>query len=137
MAQCVADQFVLVVVEDSGIQQGLAREMRKCGCRTDQVQSVEAAISEISAHRYDTIFCDLAFSGELQGTDLLTITKNRYPDTDIVFVSNAMHFENRTRLIVQGAKFCLQLPIYEDTCHSVLKMLAENTEQQATLSPTQ
>jgi len=115
---------VLVVDDDDAMRYGLARELKKCGCTVHECTSVDEALEQL-------VFSDMRFPGGKDGDELLEVTLDQYPATEVILVSCAMDSKRKADLVAKGASLCLQKPIYKDHCIAAFSTLAVELQNAA------
>lgn len=122
---------VLVVDDDDAMRYGLARELKKCGCTVHECASVDEALEQLTKQNYSVVFSDMRFPGGKDGDELLEVTLDQYPATEVILVSCAMDSKRKADLVAKGASLCLQKPIYKDHCIAAFSTLAVELQNAA------
>ena len=68
---------ILVIDDEPGFVRGLARILRRDGYTVDTADNGTAGLTQIQAHRYDVLLCDLRMPG-LNGPDLYALVLHQY-----------------------------------------------------------
>jgi len=68
---------ILVIDDDRSFVSGLARILRRDGYTVDTADNGTAGLTQMQAHRYDVLLCDLRMPG-LNGPDLYTLVLHQY-----------------------------------------------------------
>jgi CheY-like chemotaxis protein len=76
---CVPDPLVRILVLDDepGFVSALAHLLRRDGYTVDTADDGQAGLTQLQAHRYDVLLCDLRMP-ELNGPDLYAIVLRQY-----------------------------------------------------------
>ena len=113
-----------MVVDEEIARYGLARELRKCGCRHVEVAgSVDMGLHLLRLSGYDVVFCGLNFGIKKDGEDFLDAASVEFPSTAVVMVSNSIEPTKSLDLILRGAQYCLKMPVFKAHCEVVLANL--------------
>src|SRR5882724_903704 len=68
---------ILVIDDEGSFVGGLAQLLRRDGYTVDTADNGMAGLTQIQAHRYDVLLCDLRMPG-LNGPDLYDLLLNKY-----------------------------------------------------------
>lgn len=111
---------ILVVDNDEAMRFGLARELKKCGCTVVVSESVEYALNQLSNTEYDLVFCGMRFPGGAGGEELLKNVQQHDLGAAVVLVSCDMDRNRKQQLLLDGASYCFQKPIFKEQCMTLL-----------------
>ncbi len=120
MSKCT----VLVIDDEDIMREGLARELRKCGCEVIQAPSLDEAYQLLEKIQCDIAICDIRLSGNQSGESFLESARVQFPLMKVVLISAAIDPNSRQRLLKKGASMCVQKPLFEKECLSVLAKVA-------------
>ena len=68
---------ILVIDDERSFVSGLARLLRRDGYTVDMAENGTAGLTQLQAHRYDVLLCDLRMPG-LNGPDLYALVLHQY-----------------------------------------------------------
>jgi DNA-binding response OmpR family regulator len=110
---------ILVVAADENFSQTIGRILCRCGYRTDQVRSGEAAMEALERTAYDLVLSEVGLPG-VCGLTLVCSARQHGRNTPFVLLG-APETERR-RWIVSGVEdvYCLPLPLDVDRLKQVV-----------------
>jgi len=117
-------QNILIVDDDTDIRFALKRIVGRCGHHANEVGSGSEALSAMSDHDFDMVFCDLRFRVGESGEQLLQTMRSDFPDVKIIMMSCAMDYSVRQDLLNKGAAECIQKPFFREQCADIIDRVA-------------
>lgn len=118
-------QNVLIIDDDEDIGFALKRIIGRLGYNVNVAASWAEALAQLSSHAVDVVFCDLRFPGDISGEEILGLLQLNFPEIKVVLMSCAMPREISSKLMQDGASYCLQKPFFKAECQEVMLHLAE------------
>ncbi len=108
----LAGRRVLVVDDDEAMLTAVSKVLRHAGATVDAARGVEEAVAFLSARdaSFDLVLTDLRMPG-LEGSSLITITKQTNPNVPVVIMSAFWTQEDKQECLELGANNFLDKPL--------------------------
>ncbi len=108
----LAGRRVLVVDDDEAMLTAVSKVLRHAGATVDAARGVEEAVAFLSARdaSFDLVLTDLRMPG-LEGSSLITITKQTNPNVPVVIMSAFWTQEDKQECLELGATNFLDKPL--------------------------
>ncbi|MDQ1316418.1 MAG: hypothetical protein QG641_25 [Candidatus Poribacteria bacterium] len=108
-----ATKTILLVDEDDDLRESIAYALAEEGYNTIPVDSEERALNFLNNGQIDLVITALN-APNIDGMKLLSITKEKHPETDVIIVSNSQNVEMTVKAIRAGAYDLQTKPINID-----------------------
>ena len=119
---------ILVVDDDEIILTSLSEFLRLEGYGVETASSFKEASAHLAAGAFQVVIADVSMP-EVDGFELLKVTRNRYPDTAVIMITGYGTIESAVEAIKRGAFDYLTKPIIDDE----IKLVIERALQQRML----
>jgi len=129
---------VLVVDEERGGRQQLAKLITGCGFKVDVAASAEVARKKVEGNSYDAVFLDLMLR-RIGGLELLPQILRIRPDVSVVVMAGDGLLESRMNAVKLGALHYLSKPVEQGALDGILRNCMERSrllQQMAQLKQT-
>lgn len=133
---------LLVVDDEPGITESLAKIFAREEVEVFTASSGEAALLELQKHPVDVVLTDLRMA-RLSGLDLLRTLRNEQPDTEVVLMTAYATVENAVEAMREGAYDFVTKPLRKQLVTRVVKralekraLVAENRRLKSALQST-
>ncbi|MDP3176808.1 MAG: sigma-54 dependent transcriptional regulator [Spirochaetaceae bacterium] len=106
-----SDKAVLIVDDEEGIREGLAKFFRREGYEAASAATPEEAIALAEKSYFAAAVLDVRMGGRDRGVDLLSELRSRDPDLSVVMVTGYGSVESAVRAMKDGASDYILKPI--------------------------
>jgi DNA-binding NtrC family response regulator len=104
---------ILIIDDELGITQGMARLLRRDGHSVDTAENGRLALAQLQKRHYDLLLCDLRMP-ELSGPDLYQILTRHHPDLcqRMIFLTGDLLSPTSQAFLEQHGLSCLFKPFH-------------------------
>ena len=114
LAPTPAPPRVLMVDDEPNVAQSVSAVLRQAGCEVDFVSTAAAALDALAGRAYDVVLTELGLA-EVDGSNLLTEVRRRWPTTCCVVLTGYASLESAVAALRHGAYDYLVKPcVIED-----------------------
>ena len=117
---------ILIVDDDEGIRTTLSAALKTAGYLADTASSGKEAIEKSNSNFYNLVIIDIRLP-DMDGTELLTATKERIPKTVKIILTGYPSLQNAVEAVNKGADGYIIKPAQPE---ELLKMVAEHLRKQ-------
>ncbi|MCB2214686.1 sigma-54-dependent transcriptional regulator [Desulfofustis glycolicus] len=105
---------ILVVDDDPVIRRLLEQRLAKQSYVVSVAENGQQAEAALREQPFDVVLTDLMMPGGIGGIEVLEITKNLYPDTQVVLITAHSSIDSAVEAMKKGATDYLEKPINFD-----------------------
>jgi len=105
---------ILVVDDDPVIRRLLQQRLKQEHYQVMVAEDGHQAKQLLEQHRFDVVLTDLVMPGEIGGIEVLEITKDRNPNTEVVLITAHSSVDTAVAAMKKGAADYLEKPINFD-----------------------
>jgi DNA-binding NtrC family response regulator len=105
---------ILVVDDDPVIRRLLEQRLAKQSYVVSVAENGQQAEAALREQPFDVVLTDLMMPGGIGGIEVLEITKNLYPDTQVVLITAHSSIDSAVEAMKKGAADYLEKPINFD-----------------------
>ena len=80
-------ETVLVVEDNAALRRAAVRQLRELGYNVLDVENGAAALTELETKKIDLLFSDVVMPGNIDGFELATMVRSRWPDVKVILTS--------------------------------------------------
>jgi DNA-binding NtrC family response regulator len=110
---------VLVVDDEISILKSIAHVLKDKGLSVDMAENGAEALKKVEAKRFDIVITDY-YMPVMNGRELLSIIKERFPRTLVIVISGFCTVEDRLDLLFKGAFNCIKKPFKVNELDTIL-----------------
>jgi DNA-binding response OmpR family regulator len=118
---------LLIVNDEANFTLLLDRIMSREGYQVTALHGSDEALERLNHQSFDLAILDIKMY-PMNGVELLTELKNRWPATDVIMVSGNLTDHTREECVNLGAADCLSKPINISELKAVVHHLAEGRD---------
>jgi CheY-like chemotaxis protein len=112
---------ILVVEDESLVRMNIATELEYLGYRVFEAADADAALSTLAEEAADVLFTDVDMPGSMDGLELATLVRVRFPLMPIIVVSG--HSAVAANKLPSGSEF-LTKPYLRDQIVAAIQRLS-------------
>jgi two-component system NtrC family response regulator len=106
------EQFHLLIVDDEpNIRSGLAKGLAKVVDKIETAGSVNEALDKFDAGDFQLVIADVRMPGDRDGMDLISLVKQRKPDTTTIVITAHGSMESAVEAMRRGAFDFISKPV--------------------------
>lgn len=124
----------IMVVDDSPeIRDILAQRLAAYQHMVRTFETGDAAVRILEKERFDVVITDLKMPGEVDGLSLMSIIKDRFPDTEVMIITGYATVESAIEALRKGAVDYFIKPFHFEELLVWIERIARKREVMATL----
>lgn len=124
---------VLIVDDEGGIREICARTLGGMGFEVSSAPNGEAALGRLEAQRFDFVLTDISMPESINGEQLTSEIKHRWPSTDVVIMTAYPGLESAILTLKNGAYDYLIKPFSPELLRAVAARCFEKRSLRAEL----
>lgn len=110
-AQAPKETCILIVDDEPNIRSGLVKGLTRDSVRIETAGDVNEAVDRLESNSFHVIIADVRLPGDRDGLDLVTLVRERNPDTSVIVITAHGTVETAVEAMRRGAFDFITKPV--------------------------